>query len=295
MNSIIDMTLPMLTTFGKTLRIPASPQSWRGRARLTLACIVAFAIGASTLVFAQDTSAAQEIQAGILAYQFSNYQGAAEHFQAALKLDPASTQARVLLANSYAQQYIPGDESAANTELATQAIGEFKTVLKDDPTDQQRYRSTVSIASLSLNLKRWDDAREYYMKAIELNPDDAHNYFSMGIIDWTLAYPPRVKMRDDMHLTDSEMISDPAACVSLRTQSQHYVEDGIQLLEKALQLKPDDDDAMAYMNLLYRERAEYECDQPDARKADLKAADEWVDKAMAAKKAKAEKTTDAPH
>ena len=48
---------------------------------------------------------------------------------------------------------------------------------------------------------------------------------------------------------------------------------------------------MAYMNLLYRERAEYECDQPEARKADLKAADEWVDKAIAAKQAKAEKTT----
>src|ERR1017187_3366846 len=241
MNSIIDMTLPMLTTFGKTLRIPASPRSWRGRARLTLACIVAFAIGASTLVFAQDTSAAQEIQAGILAYQFSNYPSAVEHFQAALK-----------------------------------------TALKDDPTDQQRYRSTVSIASLSLNLKRWDDAREYYMKAIELNPDDAHNYFSMAVIDWTLAYPPRVKMRDDMHLNDSEMISDPSACASLRTQSQHYVEDGIESLEKALQLQADDDDAMAYMNLLYRERVEYECDQPDARKADLKAADEWVDKAIAA-------------
>jgi tetratricopeptide (TPR) repeat protein len=267
----------------------------RGRARLTCACII-LAIGASTLVFAQDTSAAQEIQAGILAYKFSNYQGAAEHFQAALKLDPTSTQARALLANSYAQQYIPGDdESAANTEIATQAIGEFKTVLKDDPTDQQRYRSTVSIASLSLNLKRWDDAREYYMKAIELNPDDAHNYFSMAVIDWTLAYPPRVKMRDDMHLNDSEMISDPAACASLRTQSQHYVEDGIESLEKALQLQPDDDDAMAYMNLLYRERAEYECDQPDARKADLKAADEWVDKAIAAKKAKAEKTAEPPH
>ena len=288
------MRLPMPTNASNTWFRSAAGGSWRGRARLTLACIVAFAIGASTLVFAQDTSAAQEIQAGILAYQFSNYQSAVEHFQAALKLDPTSTQARVLLANSYAQQYIPGDESAANTEIATQAIGEFKTALKDDPTDQQRYRSTVSIASLSLNLKRWDDAREYYMKAIELNPDDAHNYFSMAVIDWTLAYPPRVKMRDDMHLNDSEMISDPAACASLRTQSQHYVEDGIETLEKALQLQADDDDAMAYMNLLYRERAEYECDQPDARKADLKAADEWVDKAIAAKKAKAEKTAEPP-
>src|ERR1035437_8644740 len=92
---------------------------WRGHARFTLACIAAFAIGASTLVFAQDTSAAQEIQAGILAYKFSNYQGAAEHFQAALKLDPTSTQTRVLRANSDAQQYRPGEEAAANTESAS--------------------------------------------------------------------------------------------------------------------------------------------------------------------------------
>jgi tetratricopeptide (TPR) repeat protein len=245
--------------------------------------------------FAQQTSAKEEIRAGILAYQFSNYRSAAEHFQAALKLDPSSLQAQLGLATSYAQQYIPGDESDANAGLATQAIAAFKAVLNASPTDQQRYRSVVAIASLSFNMKRWDDAREYYMKAIELTPDDAHNYFSMAVIDWTLAYPPRVKMRDQMHLSESEMISDPAACASLRTQSQHYVDDGIQALEKTLQLQPDDDDAMAYMNLLYRERAEYECDQPDARKADLKAADEWVDKAMAAKKAKTEKAAEAAH
>ena len=285
----------MLTNANHTGFCNAAGRSRRGRARLTLAFTILLAIGASTLTFAQETSAADEIRAGTLAYQFSNYAGAVEHFQAALKLDPSSTQARMLLANSYAQQYVAGDESAANIEIATQAIAEFKTVLKDDPTDQQRYRSVASIASLSLNLKHWDDAREYYMKAIELDPDDAHNYFSMAVIDWTLAYPPRVKMREGMHLNDSEMISDPAACASLRAQSQHYVDDGIQTLEKALEIEPNDADAMAYMNLLYRERAEYECDQPDARKADLKAADEWVDKAIAAKKAKAEKTTETPH
>ncbi len=67
------------------------------------------------------------------------------------------------------------------------------------------------------------------------------------------------------------------------------MEDGIQKLQKALQLRPDYDDAMAYLNLLYRQRAEYECDDPEARKADLKTADDWVDKTMATKKAKAEK------
>ena len=61
------------------------------------------------------------------------------------------------------------------------------------------------------------------------------------------------------------------------------------MLQKALDLRPDYDDAMAYLNLMYREKADLECDDPAARAADLKTADEWVDKTMATKKTKAEK------
>jgi hypothetical protein len=43
------------------------------------------------------------------------------------------------------------------------------------------------------------------------------------------------------------------------------------------------------MNLMYREKADVECDDLAARTADLKSADEWVDKTMATKKTKAEK------
>ena len=67
------------------------------------------------------------------------------------------------------------------------------------------------------------------------------------------------------------------------------IEDGISQLGKAIELRPDYDDAMAYMNLMYRERADLECGDPAARSRDLKTADEWVDKALGAKKAKAEK------
>ena len=56
-----------------------------------------------------------------------------------------------------------------------------------------------------------------------------------------------------------------------------------------MQLRPDYDDAMAYLNLMYRERADLECGDEAAHAADLKTADEWVDKTMATKKAKAEK------
>ena len=46
---------------------------------------------------------------------------------------------------------------------------------------------------------------------------------------------------------------------------------------------------MAYMNLMYREKADLECTDPAGRAADLKTADEWVDKTLATKKEKAAK------
>jgi hypothetical protein len=46
---------------------------------------------------------------------------------------------------------------------------------------------------------------------------------------------------------------------------------------------------MAYMNLMYRERADIQCNNPVSYAADLKAADHWVDLTINTKKNKAEK------
>jgi tetratricopeptide (TPR) repeat protein len=256
------------------------------RANLLLLLLAATSF---TAALAQMPSAQDEMRAGTVAYKFLDYFGAAEHFKAALEINPDLTQARVFLATAYAQQYIAGDASAANVAMAEQAIDEFKKVLGGKPTEAEEYRSVVPIASLSFNLKHFNQASEYYGKAIELKPDEARNYFMIGLIDWTEASAARTKARSELGLNESEMISKPEACVALRAQNQQNVEDGIQRLQKALELQPDFDDAMGYMNLLFRERAEYECDDPEARKTDLKAADDWTDKAIAGKKAKNEK------
>jgi tetratricopeptide (TPR) repeat protein len=254
-----------------------------------MSMLVVLAIADFTPAFAQDTSAMDEMRAGAIAYKFSDYAGAAEHFKAALDINPDYTEARLYLATAYAQQYVAGDDTTANVTMAQQAIDQFKLVLNDDPSEEERYKSVVPIASLSFNLKRLDDAREYYGKAIELKPGEARNYFMLGLIDGTEASKSRAQEKSKLGLGESAMISKPEACAGLRAQNQLKVEDGIQRLQKALELQPDYDDAMGYMNLLYRERAEYECDDPEARKADLKAADAWVDKAIAAKNANAGK------
>jgi hypothetical protein len=111
----------------------------------------------------------------------------------------------------------------------------------------------------------------------------------LGVIDWTLAYRVRIARRAELHLeTSSPLISEPA-CTEVRSANEGNVEEGIAELAKALKLRPDYDDAMAYMNLLYRERADIHCGDAAAYAADLKKADEWVDVTIATKKAKADR------
>ena len=58
----------------------------------------------------------------------------------------------------------------------------------------------------------------------------------------------------------------------------------MQYLNKAVELNPTYDDAMQYLNLTYRRKADLECGDDAARKADLAQADEWIQKAMGARK-----------
>jgi len=149
------------------------------------------------------------------------------------------------------------------------------------------------IASLYFNMKKMDQAKQYYEKVTELDPNDPEVYYSVAVIDWTQAYQPRLEARAKLGLKPTDDVKDKKTCADLlraiKNMNQAVVEDGIAKLQKSIELRPDYDDAMAYLNLMYRERADLECDNPDARKADLKSADDWVDKTMATKKAKAEK------
>jgi ABC-type sulfate transport system substrate-binding protein len=95
-------------------------------------------------------------------------------------------------------------------------------------------------------------------------------------------------MQPDQHLS-SKNPEQKKVCDELQARNWSVIEDGISKLDKAIQLRAEYDDAMAYMNLMYRERADLECADAAARNRDLKTADDWVDKVMATKKAKAEK------
>ncbi len=233
--------------------------------------------------------ARDQLNKGVQAYKNARYEEAIDHFKTAVDLDGSLTNARLYLATAYAQQYVPGLDSPENNRNAEMAIQAFQKILDSNPNREQQIHSLKGIASLYFNMKKFDQAAEYHRKVIALDPNDPETYYSIAVIDWTEAYQEDQKARAGIGLRPDAHLKDKKVCAQLRTMNAQKVEDGISDLQKAIQLRPDYDDAMAYINLLYRQRAEYECDDPAAYDADIKTANEWVDKTIATKKAKAEK------
>jgi tetratricopeptide (TPR) repeat protein len=261
---------------------------------LKLLTLAAVALALFSSVGCDKLKARDQLNKGVKAYKDNHYEQAITHFQNAVNLDPALINARMYLATAYVSQFIPGIDSPENLRTAQQAIDEYQKVIDMNPSRDQKVNSAKGIAYLYLNQKKWDDAKKYYRMASDLDPNDAEPYYSVGVIDWSACYQPRMEKRAILGLKPDEHLSaknkdQKKLCEELKTQNGPAIQEGIDTLDKAIKLRDDYDDAMAYMNLMYRERADVECDDEAARAADLKTADGWVDKAMQAKQARAAK------
>jgi tetratricopeptide (TPR) repeat protein len=254
--------------------------------RLVVVFAAALALLAST--GCAKLQARDHLNKGVQAYKNAKYELAIDHFQKSVALDPTLINARLYLATAFAQQYIPGADTPENNKFGEQAIDQYKLVLDKDP---KNINSIKGIAYLYLQMKKFQLAKDFYKKASEADPNDPEPYYSVAVIDWTQTYQPRQEERAKLGMKpdDSLPAKDKKVCAALKEKNTADIEEGIANLNKAIQLRPDYDDAMAYMNLMYRERADVQCDDAAAHSADLKTADEWVDKTMAVKKMKAEK------
>ena len=232
--------------------------------------------------------ARDQLNKGVQAYKNARFEEAIERFKNAVALDPNLNVARLYLATAYANQYVPGVDNPDNNRNAELAIEQFQEVLKLQPGN---LNSLKGIAALYFQMKKFDQSKDFQRQVIQNDPNDPEAYYSIAVIDWTQTYVPRMEERAKLGLKPDEPLKDKKVCAAVRERNQAKVEEGMEMLKKSIQLRPDYEDAMAYLNLMYRERADYTCDNEEARAADLKTADEWVQKTMDTKKAKAAKQT----
>jgi tetratricopeptide (TPR) repeat protein len=251
------------------------------RILMVAACSVAAALLSSGC---QKLRARDHLNKGVQAYKNARYPEAIEHFKQAIELDPTFPTARLYLATAYMVQYIPGAESPENLQFAENAHNEFLRVLEQDPKNEV---AVASIASLFFNQKKFDEASEWYKKLIEISPTNKEAYYTLGVIAWTKAFQDNAEARAKLGMRpeDPGPIKDKKVRDQLRAKNLEMIEAGMKYLEKAMEIDPQYDDAMAYMNLLYRQRADLQETQ-EAYKRDWDTADDWVQKTLETKKRK---------
>jgi tetratricopeptide (TPR) repeat protein len=246
----------------------------------------------------EKLKARDHLNKGVAEFKSAKYSQAVEHFKEAVQLDPTFPTARLYLATAYMSQYIPGAESPENLQNAQAAKDHFMKVLQQEPTNNVALRSMAYLhysqaqgaAKLEDKLKRLDEAREWYQKLVDADAKDKEGHYSLGVIAWAKWYPALMTARAKLGMKpeDPGPLKDKKLREELKAQWSPTIEDGISHLQKALDIDPEYDDAMAYMNLLVRERADL-ADTPEQYKKDIESADNWVQKTMETKRIKAER------
>ncbi len=241
--------------------------------------------------------ARDKLNKGVQAYRNAQFDIAIEDFKQAKEFDPSLTNAQLYLATAYASQYVPGAPSQENINNGNQAVSEFKNILEQDPNNLSAIDGIGSIlynmGSTPYDEQKILESKSYHEKHIALAPSDPDPYYWVGVIDWALAFRANREMREEYNKTANakKQIKEsdplpPALVAQFSDKFGSIVDDGISRLQQAINLKPDYDDAMAYLNLLYRQKADMET-SPQAREADLQQADALVDKVKAIKQKKA--------
>jgi len=257
--------------------------------------ILVLCAGVGLLTSCSKLQSRDQLNQGVMAYKNGKYSDAVKHFKQAVELDPTSKNAQLYLATSYYIQWVPGAENPDNIRNHDMAAGQFNDVLKKDPNEPLALAMMASMAynaaqaaSADQKMKALEEARQWNLKRIEANAKDAEPYYYLGVIDWAKAYSPIQAARGELKMASTEHgpIKDAKVRADLQQKYGQAIDDGITNLRKCLDLDKENEDAMTYLNLLLRKKADLE-DSAEAAKADIAQAEEWANKAIDTKRIKA--------
>ena len=251
----------------------------------------------------------QEVKSGNEFLKAAQYQSALAAYEEALRLDPGETKLHKHIGIAYMGMYQPGSKHAKDLEFAQKAIDNLKQYVAAYPDDKKALEYLVS---MYLNTERYDDAIDFYQNnLLKTNPKDskamqslAMLYFKKGDFDNGVKW---LKARQTVEGNNPEVYyligvqawdrsyNFPDLDPALRAK---IVDEGLESLNKAVEMKPDYFEAVSYINLLYREKAKMETD-PAKKQEYTDTANKYLQQALemrkaAQEKAKAEAASSAP-
>ncbi len=255
----------------------------------SLSCLLFFSVGCAKL------KSRDELNKGVQSFRNNKYADAVHHFKEAVNLDPTSENARAYLAVSYMVQWVPGAESPDNKKNYDMARRTFNEILEKQPTNSMALAYMASMAfqtaatgSEDQKHAALEEARKWNERRIEADPKDAEPYYYLGVIDWSEAFPPirAARAEEKLKPDDPGPLKNAKVKDELKAKYDGMIDKGLEQLTKCLDIDKENEDAMSYMNLLYREKADL-ADSPEAAKDLVSKAESWADKSLEMRKIKA--------
>jgi tetratricopeptide (TPR) repeat protein len=238
-----------------------------GQRVVAVLCLSAIVLGTGAC---DKIKSNQAIKKGNEYFKAQKYDTALASYKEAQRLDPGQVKLKKNIGLAYMGMFQPGSKHAKDMEFAGKAIENLKEYVTKYPEDK---KAREFLVSMYLATDRYDDAIVFYEQMLQADPKDtkamgsiASMYFKKGDFDQGIEWQKKVAAAEGNNPDPYIMIGvqawdrsyhypdlDPAA-------RAHIVDEGMNALQKALEMKPDSFEALTYLNLLWREKAKTETD-----------------------------------
>jgi tetratricopeptide (TPR) repeat protein len=234
------------------------------------------AVGASAQTVwptAEQNQAKSELTEGAQAYKAGRFVEAQQHFEKAFALDPTLKNTRFFIARAIQSQFRPSDQSPENVAKAREAIAAYQLVLAEEPSNDLAYSSIVYLYGAigedalqrDLLMRRATDASVPAEKR-------AQAYVVLASKEWNCSYT--VTERSENKRTVIRQSKVILRYVKPKEQSEfeqarQCATRGLELVERAISLDSENEQAWAYKtNLLLEMGKLAEMDSNKALKSD---------------------------
>jgi tetratricopeptide (TPR) repeat protein len=208
--------------------------------------------------FIRKLQSRDNLNKGVKAFTDQKYDAAAQFFQKSIDLDPDFPEdvPRMYLATAYMLQFVPGSMDPKSEQMGEKAIETFAEVVdRSEASGKPNINAMLAIASLTYQMNKTDQTKDWCNRVLKIVPQTeeennskAEAHYRIAVIDFDTVNEETGTLGENIEFLEPED----------KEKLQGLIEDGLDHLEKAIELKPDYFDAMMYQNLLWREKAKME-------------------------------------
>src|SRR6184192_2606204 len=247
-----------------------------------LCLLAALILSLSSVGCVNQIKARMAIKEANEAYQKEDYKTALDGYTHARQIDEGFPDLDRMIGYSQIGLYVPDDKSPANEKHADAAIVALSTYLQKRPDDRI---ARDALINMYLNANRTTAAIDYFRSYLVSHPGDleavksiATLYAKQGNFNESLNWYQKITLLDSRNpesfyifgvVCYEKVAKNPPADLKEKVT---IIEKGKDALQHAIDMKTDYFEAMAYLNLLWRQQALTETDpvkaQQDVAKAD---------------------------